>query len=224
MITRKDAEKILMLFNSHNNANAVIALKLLWSLDAHDALSQCIAEYLPSNCQEVFEVKDALYAYQGEKTPEYILSILQNWDKLMVKAEVSTKLKRTSFNVLYDLLQLSYSYSPHLINGHIKLLVLDNNNGYDIWLQEDWYQEHALNLLPQLQLVNRTPLNTLNQPFDPQLTLRQRLKKHFGSNHSIVNIKPEVITLSKRLNTPIYYAIFPNNHFDQGTIILKLTL
>lgn len=87
--------------------------------------------------------KDALYAYQGEKAPEYILSILQNWDKLMAKAEASTKLKHTSFNVLYDLLQLSYSYSPHLINGPIKRLVLDNTKGYDIWLQEEWYQEHV---------------------------------------------------------------------------------
>ena len=219
MITKRQANKILSLFNSGDEINILLALELIKSLDAYKAISLYSDEYMGNLSLQNFDVMDALYAYKGVKKHETIISILEIWDNLTESIEENTSMRRKTFNILLSMLDLEHHYSDTVPDNNIKLVITQNNDQYELWLKENWYLKNLSTLLPYIRFGN----SIMHDPI--------ALKAQYGTTlvgggfcHNPNEQKLDVIDIVRKSGSKVKYALFPAWQPDQVTFVIKTSV
>lgn len=219
MITKKQAEKILSLFNSGEEVNILLALELVKSLDAYKAIALYSDEFMGNFSLGSLDAMNALYTYRGEKNKETILSILEVWDYLIGSTEDNKQVRRKTSCMLLDMLYLESQYTDIVPDNNIKLVATHHNNKYELWLKENWYLKNLSTLLPYIRFGNSIVNDKL------------ALKAQYGTMlvsggffHNPNDQKLDVIDLVRRSGAKIKYALYPAWQSDQVTFVIKTTV
>ena len=219
MITKRQAEKILALFNSGDEINILLALNLIKSLDAFEDIAQYSDEYIGKVSHQKLDTMEALYTYQGIKNKASITSILEVWDQLQVETLATSKsTQRKTFNILVDLLLLGTKTDE--TNTHeIKLVIQQAEQRFEFWLKENWSLKALSHLLPSIHKANQLMEDAaeLRRVYHTQrgIVARTRLSK---DEHRFFDLL-DIVRKSKH---KIQYTLFPVWQPDQAGLILKV--
>jgi hypothetical protein len=218
MITKRQAEKILALFNSGDEINILLALNLIKSLDAFEDIAQYSDEYIGKVSHQKLDTMEALYTYQGIKNKASITSMLEVWDQLLVETlKTSKPIQRKTFNVLVDLLLLGAKTDE--TNDHeIKLVIQQTEQRFEFWLKENWSLKALSHLLPSI--------NKANQLIEDTTELRRVYHTQRGVVAKVGLGKDEyrffdLLDIVRKSKHKIQYTIFPVWQPEKSGLILK---
>lgn len=221
MITKRQAEKILALFNSGDEINILLALNLIKSLDAFEDIAQYSDEYIGKVSHQKLDTMEALYTYQGIKNKASITSMLEVWDQLLVETlKTSKPIQRKTFNVLVDLLLLGAKTDE--TNDHeIKLVIQQTEQRFEFWLKENWSLKALSHLLPSI--------NKANQLIEDTTELRRVYHTQRGVVAKVGLGKDEyrffdLLDIFRKSKHKIQYTLFPVWQPDQAGLILKVDI
>jgi hypothetical protein len=221
MITKRQAEKILALFNSGDEINILLALNLIKSLDAFEDIAQYSDEYIGKVSHQKLDTMEALYTYQGIKNKASITSMLEVWDQLLVETlKTSKPIQRKTFNVLVDLLLLGAKTDE--TNDHeIKLVIQQTEQRFEFWLKENWSLKALSHLLPSI--------NKANQLIEDTTELRRVYHTQRGVVAKVGLGKDEyrffdLLDIVRKSKHKIQYTLFPVWQPDQAGLILKVDI
>lgn len=221
MITKRQAEKILALFNSGDEINILLALNLIKSLDAFEDIAQYSDEYIGKVSHQKLDTMEALYTYQGIKNKASITSILEVWDQLLLETlKTSKPIQRKTFNVLVDLLLLGAKTDE--TNDHeIKLVIQQTEQRFEFWLKENWSLKALSHLLPSI--------NKANQLIEDTTELRRVYHTQRGVVARVGLGKDEyrffdLLDIVRKSKHKIQYTLFPVWQPDQAGLILKVDI
>ncbi len=221
MITKRQAEKILALFNSGDEINILLALNLIKSLDAFEDIAQYSDEYIGKVSHQKLDTMEALYTYQGIKNKASITSILEVWDQLLLETlKTSKPIQRKTFNVLVDLLLLGAKTDE--TNDHeIKLVIQQTEQRFEFWLKENWSLKALSHLLPSI--------NKANQLIEDTTELRRVYHTQRGIVAKVGLGKDEyrffdLLDIVRKSKHKIQYTLFPVWQPDQAGLILKVDI
>lgn len=221
MITKRQAEKILALFNSGDEINILLALNLIKSLDAFEDIAQYSDEYIGKVSHQKLDTMEALYTYQGIKNKASITSMLEVWDQLLVETlKTSKPIQRKTFNVLVDLLLLGAKTDE--TNDHeIKLVIQQTEQRFEFWLKENWSLKALSHLLPSI--------NKANQLTEDTTELRRVYHTQRGVVAKVGLGKDEyrffdLLDIVRKSKHKIQYTLFPVWQPDQAGLILKVSV
>ncbi|EAY31179.1 hypothetical protein [Microscilla marina] len=221
MITKRQAEKILSLFNSGDEINILLALNLITSLDAFEDIAQYSDEYLGNISHKSLDTMEALYTYQGVKTSETVINILGVWDQLLETSEEHKKVKRKTFHVLLNLLYLENRYDTQVPDNAIKLVINKTGDKFELWLKENWYLKNLSTLLPYIHKANKLSkdLPNLQKEYSTSLHGKGILAKTQNDHHFL-----DLLDIVRKSKSKIQYALFPAWQPDQANLVVKATL
>lgn len=219
MITKRQAEKILALFNSGDEINILLALNLIKSLDAFEDIAQYSDEYIGKVSHQTLDTMEALYTYQGNKNKESITSILEVWDGLLAdNQEMPMSTRRKTFNILVDLLLLGAKADEE--NDHqIKLVIHESDQTFEFWLKENWSLKSLSHLLPNIHKANQllTQPNELKKAYHTQ----RGINAHLGLGKDVSRFL-DLLDIVRKSKNKIQYTLFPVWQSDQAGLILKV--